>query len=169
MPVRAPCLKCWSPEGKSSEPLVSRAPVRQQPWGHAPPENVSDFNFLTLFSLVSESFRRDIGQLHSPRADESLQIGRLLHPGQFSYCSGYGARRVQTIFKINLEIFIVLKIYLLWKTWPIHVNRSVETGVDPRLWIKDYTISLPFCFKELPAENKWIWAKWPVWISLIGK
>ena len=33
----------------------------------------------TPFSLVSESFRQDIGQLHSPRADESLQIGGLLH------------------------------------------------------------------------------------------
>ena len=30
----------------------------------------------TLFSLVSESFRQDIGQLHSPHADESLQIGK---------------------------------------------------------------------------------------------
>ena len=32
-------------------------------------------------------------------------------------------------------------------------------------------ISSPFCFKELqlPAENKWIWAKWPVWIRLIEK
>ena len=158
MPVRAPCLKCWSPEGKSLEPLVSWAPVRQQPWGHAPPGNFSDFNFLNTLFLGFWVIQTGY-----------WQIGRLLQPGQFSYCSGYGARRVQTIFKINLEIFIVLKIYLLWKTWPIHVNRSVETGVDPHLWIKDYTISLPFCFKELPAENKWIWAKWPVWISLIGK
>ena len=52
----------------------------------------------TPFSLVSESFRQDIGQLHSPRADESLQIGWLLHQSQFPYCSGYEARRVQTIF-----------------------------------------------------------------------
>ena len=104
-----------------------------------------------------------------PVADESLQIGGLLHQGQFPYCSGYEARRVQTIFKINLEMFILLKMYLLWKIWPIPVSRCVETGVDPRLRIQDYTVSLPFCFKEFPAENKWIWAKWPVWISLIEK
>ena len=67
----------------------------------------------TPFSLVTESFRQDIGQLHSSRADDSLQIGGLFHQGQFPYCSGYEARRVQTIFKINLEIFILLKIYLL--------------------------------------------------------
>ena len=155
MPVRAPCLKCWSPEGKSSEPLVSRAPVRQQPWGHAPPGNFSDFNFLNTLFLGFWVIQTGYWPVaFSSREDESLQIGRLLQPGQFSYCSGYGVRRVQTIFKINLEIFIVLKIYLLWKTWPIHVNRSVETGVDPRLLIKDYTISLAFCFKELPAENE---------------
>ena len=62
-----------------------------------------------------------------------LAIGGLLHQGQFPYSSGYEAMRVQTIFKINLEFFILLKMYLLWKIWPIPVSRSLETGVDPRL------------------------------------
>ena len=40
------------------------------------------FRILTPFSWVSVSFRQlDIGQLHSPRADESLQIGGLFHQG----------------------------------------------------------------------------------------
>ena len=80
-----------------------------------PPREI--FRILTPkspFSWVSVSFRQDIGQLHYPRADESLQlqIGGLFHQGQL-YCSGYEARRVQTIFQINLQIFILLKIYLL--------------------------------------------------------
>ena len=51
--------------------------------------------------------------MHSPRADEALQIGGLSHQGQSPYCSGYESRRVQTIFRINLEIFILLKIFIL--------------------------------------------------------
>ena len=46
----------------------------------------------------------------------------------------------------------------------------VETGVDPCLrYYRNYIISLTFCFgkkKQLTVENKWIWVKWPVWISL---
>ena len=133
--------------------------------GILPLWNFSDFNFLNTLFLGFWVIQTG----YWPVADESLQIGGLLHQGQFPYCSGYEARRVQTIFKINLEIFILLKMYFLWKIWPIPVSRCVETGVDPRLRIQDYTVSLPFCFKELPAENKWIWAKWPVWISLIQK
>ena len=49
--------------------------------------------------------------LHTPRSDEVLQIGGLFHQGQFPYCSRYEVRWVQTIFQINLEIFILLKIY----------------------------------------------------------
>ena len=43
--------------------------------GHASPGNVSDYNFLNFPSWVSESFRQDIGQLHSPRVGEALWIG----------------------------------------------------------------------------------------------
>ena len=45
------------------------------------------------------------------RMNLTLKISGFIHQGQFPYCSGYEARRVQTIFKINLEVFILLKIY----------------------------------------------------------
>ena len=95
--------------------------------------------------------------MHSPRADEALQIGGLFHQGQFPYCSGYESRRVQTIFHINLEIFILLKILIMKNLTDF--LKSVETGVDPCLrYDRSYTISLPFSFektkKQLPAENK---------------
>jgi len=97
--------------------------------------------------LVSESFRRDIGQLHSPRAEEALQIGGLFHQGQFPYCRGYESGRVQTIFQINLEIFILLKILIMKNLTDF--LKSVETGVDPCLrYYRNYTITLPFCFEK---------------------
>ena len=91
--------------------------------------NFSDFDFLNTLFLGFWVIQTG----YWPVADESLQIGGLLHQGQFPYRSGCEARRVQTIFEINLEIFMLSKMYLLWKIWPIPVNRSVETGVDPRL------------------------------------
>ena len=101
-----------------------------------PREIFPDFN-----SLLSHSDRTDdIGQLHSPRADEALQIGGLFHQGQFPTCSGYESRRVQTIFQINLEIFILLKILIMKNM--IDFLKSEETGVDPCLrYYGNYTIS----------------------------
>ena len=97
-----------------------------------------------------------MGQLHSPRADEALQMGGLFHQGQFPYCSGYESRRVQTIFQINLEIFILLKMLIMKNLTDF--LKSVETGVDPCLrYYRNYTLSLPFSWKkkkQLPAENK---------------
>ena len=53
----------------------------------------------------------DIGQFLSPR-DEPLQIAGLFHQGQFLYCSGYEARRVQHFPDFNLEsIFITKNIF----------------------------------------------------------
>ena len=68
----------------------------------------------TMFSIgltQTESLSMYEIKLHSPRPDEVLQIGGLFHQSQFPYCSRYEVRRVQTIFQINLEIFILLKIY----------------------------------------------------------
>ena len=71
--------------------------------------NFSDFDFLNTLFLGFWVIQTG----YWPVADESLQIGGLLHQGQFRYCSGYEASRVQTIFKINLEIFILLRMHLL--------------------------------------------------------
>ena len=47
-------------------------------------------------------------------SDEALQIAGLFHQGQFPYCSGYEARRVQHFPDFNLESILFLKkIYLL--------------------------------------------------------
>ena len=79
--------------------------------------------------------------MHSPRADESLQIGGLFHQGQFPNCSGYESKRDQTmIFHINLEIFILLKILIMKNL--IDFLTPEETGVDPWLrYYRNYTIS----------------------------
>ena len=58
----------------------------------------------------------DIGQFLSPR-DEPLQIAGLFHQGQFPYCSGYEARRVQHFPDFNLESIFITKIR------PISVKR----------------------------------------------
>ena len=58
----------------------------------------------------------DIGQFLSPR-DEPLQIAGLFHQGQFLYCSGYEARRVQHFPDFNLESIFISK------TRPISVKR----------------------------------------------
>ena len=66
-------------------------------------------------------------------------------------------------------MFILLKIYLLWKIWPIPV-KAVETGVDPRLVIQELHYLSTVLFwknkKQLPEENNWTWVKRPVLISL---
>ena len=59
------------------------------------------FNSLNSRFLGSESFRQDIGQLHSSRADETFANRWIIYQRQFRYCSGYGARRVQTIYQIS--------------------------------------------------------------------
>ena len=49
--------------------------------------------------------------------DEALQIAGLFHQGQFPYCSGYEARRVQHFPDFNLESIFISKIR------PISVKR----------------------------------------------
>ena len=50
-------------------------------------------------------------------SDEALQIAGLFHQGQFPYCSGYEARRVQHFPDFNLESIFISK------TRPISVKR----------------------------------------------
>ena len=65
-------------------------------------------------------------------SDEALQIGGLFHQGQFPYCSGYEARRVQHFPDFNLErIFITKNIFIMKN--PTDFGKRVETGVDPCL------------------------------------
>ena len=65
-------------------------------------------------------------------SDEALQIAGLFHQGQFPYCSGYEARRVQHFPDFNLEsIFITKNIFILKN--PTDFGKTVENGVDPCL------------------------------------
>ena len=62
-----------------------------------------------------------------------LQIGGLFYQRQFRYCSGYDARRVQTIYQIstwNVFLLILENIFFMKKMSDF--RKFVETGVDPR-------------------------------------
>ena len=65
-------------------------------------------------------------------SDEALQIAGLFHQGQFPYCSGYEARRVQHFPDFNLESISITKNILIMKN-PTDFGKRVETGVDPCL------------------------------------
>ena len=56
----------------------------------------------------------------------------LFHQGQFPYCSGYEARRVQHFLDFNLESFFVIKNIFIMKNLT-DFGKTVETGVDPYL------------------------------------
>ena len=61
-------------------------------------------------------------------SDEALQIAVLFHQGQFPYCSGYEARRVQYCPDFNLEgIFITNNIFIMKNLRDF--GKTVETGV----------------------------------------
>ena len=49
-------------------------------------------------------------------SDEALQIAGLFHQGQFPYCSGYEARRVQHFPDFNLESIFITKNIFIMKT-----------------------------------------------------
>ena len=112
--------------------------------GILPLWNFSDFNFLNTLFLGFWVIQTG----YWPVADESLQIGGLLHQGQFPYCSGYEARRVQTIFYISTWKFLYYKIKLIMKyRTDFRKSVHVETGVDPCLrYYRNYIISSTFCF-----------------------
>ena len=65
-------------------------------------------------------------------SDEALQICGLFLQGQFPYCSGYEARRVQHFPDFNLESISITKNILIIKN-PTDFGKRVETGVDPCL------------------------------------
>ena len=75
----------------------------------------------------------DIGQFHSPHADETLQIGGLFHQGQFPYCSGYEARRVQHFPDFNLESIFVTKNIFIMKNRKNGGNDRCRSSVPARL------------------------------------
>ena len=65
-------------------------------------------------------------------SDEALQIAGLFHQGQFPYCSGYEARRVQHFPDFNLEsIFITNNIFIMKN--PADLGKTVENGANPCL------------------------------------
>ena len=65
-------------------------------------------------------------------SDEALQIAGLFHQGQFPYCSGYEARRVQHFPDFNLESIFITKNIFIMKN-PTDFGKTVENGVDPCL------------------------------------
>ena len=113
--------------------------------GILPLWNFSDFNFLNTLFLGFWVIQTG----YWPVADESLQIGGSLHQGQFPYCSGYEARRVQTIFKINLKIFINIKnVFIIKNLTDSHKSICRNwCGSAPEV-IQDYTISYRFALKS---------------------
>ena len=65
-------------------------------------------------------------------SDEALQIAGLFHQGQFPYCSGYEARRVQHFPGCNFESIFITKNIFIMKN-PTDFGKTVETGMDPSL------------------------------------
>ena len=88
-----------------------------------------EFLWILTPALKSPSWGLDISQFSS---DEALQIGGLFHQGQFPYCSGYEARRVQHFPDFNLESIFITKNIFIMKN-PTDFGKTVETGVDPCL------------------------------------
>ena len=56
-------------------------------------------------------------------SDEALQIAGLFHQGQFPYCSGYEARRVQHFPDFNLESIFITKNISIMKIRTIWIKR----------------------------------------------
>ena len=65
-------------------------------------------------------------------SDETLQIGGLFHQGQFPYCSGYEATRVQHFPDFNVQSIFIAKNIFIMKN-PTDFGKRVETSVDPCL------------------------------------
>ena len=57
---------------------------------------------------------------------------RLFHQGQFPYCSGDEARRVQHFPDFNLETIFITKNIFIMKN-PTDFGKTVENGLDPCL------------------------------------
>ena len=76
----------------------------------------------------------DIGQFHSPHANQALQIGGLSHQGQFPYCSGYEARRVQHFPDFNLENNFVTKNIFKMKNRKNGGNRCKSAPAQLSSW-----------------------------------
>ena len=71
-------------------------------------------------------------------SDEALQIAGLFHQGQFPYCSGYEARRVQHFPDFNLESIFITKNIFIMKN-PTDFFKTVENG----MWIRACPIPGP--------------------------
>ena len=91
-------------------------------------------------------------------SDEALQIAGLFHQGQFPYCSGYEARRVQHFPDFNLESIFITK-NILWKIRPISVKRWKT------VWIRACPIPGPNCpLGESPTTSLCQVECWHVWL-----
>ena len=64
-------------------------------------------------------------------SDEALRIAGLFHQGQFPYCSGYEAKRIQHLPDFNVESIFTINISLMKNQTDF--GKTVETGVDP--WV----------------------------------
>ena len=62
-------------------------------------------------------------------SDEALLIAGLFHQGQFPYCSGYQARRVQHFPDFNLESILITKNIFIMKN-PTDLGKTVENGLN---------------------------------------
>ena len=67
-------------------------------------------------------------------SNEALKTGGLFQQGQFPYCGGYEARRVQTFsrFQLGLLLLLLSKNIFIMKNLT-DFRKSMETGVDPCL------------------------------------
>ena len=92
-------------------------------------------------------------------SDEALQIAGLFHQGQFPYCSGYEARRVQHFPDFNLEsIFITKNIFIM-------KNRTDSVRRWKTVWIRACPIPRPNCpLGESPTTSHCQVECWHVWL-----
>ena len=76
----------------------------------------------------------DIGQFHSPHADEALQIGGLFIKVSFHIGSGYEAMRVQHFPDFNLESIFVTKNIFIMKNRKKGGNRCRSVPAQLSSW-----------------------------------
>ena len=93
---------------------------------------------------VSKSFRQDICQFDSPQvifANRRI----IFHQGKLPHCM------LDMEQDCNLESFLLLKMYLLWKIWPILVKQWKPVWI--RAWTDDRKIALKFHLMTTQAKK----------------
>ena len=104
----------------TTDQFPKQEPKVQASWGglgYAPQGNFLDFN--TLKTPFLGFWIIHTGYWPVPFSlGEALQISGLFHQGQFPCC------KLDMEQDFNLKRFSPLKIYLLWKIWPISIKQS---------------------------------------------